>query len=138
MSEKKAITFGKRVRAIRKRLELTQTEFCRGVGISIQHLSDIELDKKKPCHDFFYNMGKAFKVNLNWLVLGEGETFLGEKGLTSPRLLKTGNPDVDNFLKHFFTSDIVKFDALLSFSKLQDTERRRFNGNFPEPEDSQE
>jgi transcriptional regulator with XRE-family HTH domain len=133
MSEKSGKTFGERVRAIRKQLELNQTDFGRGLGISIQHLSDIELDKKKPCHDFFYNMVMTFKVNLNYLVMGMGEIFLGETGLAPTQRAKTGNPDVDVFLEYFFKSNIVKFHTLLAFSKLMDEEGDRIRKNFPQP-----
>jgi transcriptional regulator with XRE-family HTH domain len=127
MSEDVLSTFGSRVREIRTRLGLTQGEFGRGLGISIQHLSDIELDKKKPCHDFFYHMAKVYRINLYYLLLGEGAMFAGEKESTPPEGIKTGNPDVDNFLKYFFTTDIVKFDALRSFSILMVAEGDRIN-----------
>ena len=136
MSEKEIKTFGERVRALRKQLRFTQKAFGRDLGISLQHLSDIELDKKKPCHDFFYHMVKAFKVNLNYLLLGDGEMFLGEevKEGVIPKRFKTGNPDVDVFLHYFFNSDMVKFHALFEFSKLMDEKGNRINKNMPKPE----
>jgi len=62
-------------------------------------------------------MVKVYRVNLNYLVLGEGGMFLGERELPLTERLKTGNPDVDVFLHYFFKNDIVKFNALLAFSK---------------------
>ena len=84
MSEKAVNTFGSPVREIRIRLELTQSDFGRGLGISLQHLSDIESNRKKPSHDFFYHMVKDYRINLNYLLLGEGEMFLGDKEFTPP------------------------------------------------------
>ena len=134
MNEKVGKTFGGRVRAIRKRLGLTQTDFGRGLVISLPHLSDIELEKKKPCHDFFYHMVKVYRVNINYLLLGEGGMFLGERELPLTERLKTGNPDVDVFLHYFFRNDIVKFNALLAFSKLMDEDGARIKKNLSEPE----
>ncbi len=79
MKDKRAIEFGKRIKQVLKHLKLTQKESAARLGISIASLSEIENDKYKPGHDFFYNMVKEFKVNLYYLYFGKGDMFIGIK-----------------------------------------------------------
>ena len=121
MSEEVNKTFGSRVREIRTRLGLTQGDFGRGLGISIQHLSDIESDKKKPCHDFFYHMAKEYRINLNYLLLGEGAMFVGDKELIPPerkdRDFGEANERVHELIDYLERSPMVKFDMLGYFTR---------------------
>jgi transcriptional regulator with XRE-family HTH domain len=125
-------TFGQRVRTIRNCLKLTQKEFCKGLGITSQHLSDIELDIKKPCHDFFFNMITVYHVNVHFLLIGKGAIFLAEekKEEIAPGIFKTGDHYIDTFLYHFFNTEMVRFNALFNFSKLVRDEQINLDQNL--------
>ena len=112
-------TFGSRVRAIRKSLKLNQEDFAPHLKISSQHLSDIELDKSKPCHDFFYNIVKNYQVNPFYLLFGEGEMFCSSKEKKEDiKKIKTGDKEVDLFLYYFFNSPMVHSYLMFQFRKI--------------------
>jgi transcriptional regulator with XRE-family HTH domain len=115
-----ANTFGSRIRAIRKSLKMRQKDIAPVLGISTTHLSEIEKDKSKPCHDFFYNIVKNFHVNLYYLLFGEGEMFAGsnEKIETDVRKIKTGDKNIDEFLYYFFNSPMVYNYLMYQFRTL--------------------
>jgi len=115
-----ANTFGGRVRAIRKSLKMNQEDFAPELKISSQHLSDIELDKSKPCHDFFYNIVKNYQVNLYYLLFGEGEMFGGVNEDIAPDIkqIKTGDKNIDLFLYYFFNSPMVHSYLMFQFRKI--------------------
>ncbi|NIM16449.1 MAG: helix-turn-helix domain-containing protein [Candidatus Aminicenantes bacterium] len=111
--------FGSRLKAIRKRLKMLQADFCEKLNISVTNLSEIENNKTKPGYDFFYKIVKAFDVNLNYLVFGEGPMFRkiqGEEGkgkasgLDISRLgYLVNNEAVEEFLYYFFNSRFVQY-----------------------------
>ena len=115
-----ANTFGSRVKAIRKSLKMRQEDFAPDLKISSQHLSDIELDKTKPCYDFFYNIVKSYNVNLYYLLFGEGEMFGGinEEIVTDGKKIKTGDKNIDLFLYYFFNSPMVHSYLMFQFRKI--------------------
>jgi transcriptional regulator with XRE-family HTH domain len=65
--------FGQRVKAVRRRLNMTQKEFGEAVDLSVSFISDIESGRSKACLDFFYNLASKFNINLYYLILGKGE-----------------------------------------------------------------
>jgi transcriptional regulator with XRE-family HTH domain len=115
-----ANTFGGRVKAIRKSLKMRQEDFVLGLKISTTHLSEIELDKSKPGHDFFYNIVKNYHVNLYYLLFGEGEMFGGvnEAIVTDGKKIKTGDKNIDLFLYYFFNSPMVHSYLMYHFRKI--------------------
>ena len=116
--------FGSRVRAIRKSLKMTQEEFVQGLKISTTHLSEIELEKSKPGHDFFYNMVKNYNVNLYYLLFGEGEMFAArEEIIADVKKMKTGDKNIDDFLYYFFNSPMVNSYILFHFRKLYNDDK---------------
>ena len=124
MADKQTKKFGKHVREVREALHLKQKEFSRGLGISYQHLSDIELGKQGTGLDFFFKMITVYNVNLNYLLLGEGEMFLQETG-NNQELLKgfaVNNPDVKDFLYYFINSSMVHYHVLSDFRKFFNAE----------------
>lgn len=73
------INIGDRLRQIRKILNLQQKDFADKVGISQGFLSELESNKKAPSHTLLIAISHVFKVNLNWLLTGEGEMFIKEE-----------------------------------------------------------
>lgn len=65
--------FGQRIKAVRRRLNMTQKEFGEAVDLSVSFISDLESGRSKACLDFFYNLARKFDINLYYLILGEGE-----------------------------------------------------------------
>lgn len=78
--EKKSITMdlegiGARLKSIRKKLNFKQKEFSEILNITMVTLSDIETGKKRPGSDILFILTEKYKVNLDFLLRGEGYMF---------------------------------------------------------------
>ena len=125
-------TFGERVKAIRNSLKLKQKEMAPVVGISETYLSEIEKDKAKPCHDFFFNIIKNYHVNPYYLFFGEGEMFgdSGSDAVIDGKKIKTGDKNIDTFFYYFFNSEMVKNYTMYQFWKLYEEEKSTIMKNL--------
>jgi transcriptional regulator with XRE-family HTH domain len=125
-------TFGQRLKGIRKELKLTQEDFANKMNISVTNLSDIENGKTRPCHDFFYRILKEFKVNLNYCLSGEGSIFLdmepessaagGDETEKNRCYYDVDHEDVREFLDYFFSSKIVRYHIMSTFTRMLNEE----------------
>ena len=68
-------TQGKRLKAIRQVLNLTQEEMGIKLGISKQFYSNIETDRALLNNDKLVLLYKYYNVNLNYLIMGCGSMF---------------------------------------------------------------
>ena len=117
-------TFGYRLRQIRQHLNLKQKEFAAGLGISSPALSEIENGKYKPGHDFLYHIVKSYKVNLYYLLFGEGEMFLEPLSIGGGFSRYSGsNPEMKRFIWYFERSPIVQHFILGQFRRYINDER---------------
>lgn len=67
---KQSDTFGKRIRKIRRHLDMTQEELANKVGTSRSHISLLEHDEYEPKLDTVKKIAKALKISLDELVKG--------------------------------------------------------------------
>lgn len=67
-----------RIRELRKRLHLSQTEFGKNVGVSIDVIKNLEYDRAKPNKTLLAHICTIYNVNERWLRTGEGELFAGK------------------------------------------------------------
>lgn len=71
---------GRRIKSIRKVLDITQRAFCDKIGVvSSSYYSAIETGKTKPGYDFLHKLGMHYNVNPFYLLFGEEPKFLGDK-----------------------------------------------------------
>lgn len=73
------MSINQRIKILRAHLKLDQKDFAAEIGISKQVLSNVEKDKNKPSYLLLESVFNRFKVNLNWLVSGEGEMDFKDK-----------------------------------------------------------
>jgi transcriptional regulator with XRE-family HTH domain len=64
---------GHRLKAIRKHLKLRQLEFAAILNVTVVTLSDIETGKKKPGSEMLFILSEVYRVNLAYLLHGEGD-----------------------------------------------------------------
>jgi transcriptional regulator with XRE-family HTH domain len=67
---------GNRLIEVRAKLGLKQNIFAKELGVSPSYLSDIELGKTRPSFDFLLSCHSRYKINLTWLLVGDGPMFL--------------------------------------------------------------
>ena len=70
---------GFRLQLVRKKLNLLQKDFAKTLDISNASLSEMEAGNAKPRFELIYNITKKFKVNINYLLHGEGEIFMSDE-----------------------------------------------------------
>ncbi len=76
------VGIGKRLKAIRKVLGFMQKDFVKIVNITMSTLSDIETGKKRPGSEMLFILSDQYRVNLHYLLHGEGEMFRLETPLS--------------------------------------------------------
>ncbi len=64
-----------RIKKVRKKLSLTQKEFAVALSIPHTSISRYELGSVKPSFDILSKIGQQYKINLNWLLTGDGTMF---------------------------------------------------------------
>ena len=74
MTESEETTFADRIKFIRG--SLTKVEFCRESGINRNTLLQWETNKAFPNVEKLQKIHEKFKVNINWLLSGEGNPYL--------------------------------------------------------------
>ena len=73
------VRLGNRVIEARGKLGLKQKDFAKELGVSSSYLSDIELGKTRPSFDFLISCYRKYKLNLSWLLVGDGLMFLNRE-----------------------------------------------------------
>ena len=77
----------KRVKMVREALNMNMATFAKEMGVRPQNVSTIEMEgASNPSADFLTRLANTYKVNLNWLLTGEGEMFLDGKTPTLTNL----------------------------------------------------
>ncbi|OGI19760.1 MAG: hypothetical protein A2287_01715 [Candidatus Melainabacteria bacterium RIFOXYA12_FULL_32_12] len=66
---------GNRLKEFRLFKKLTQQELAQKLNTSSGYISEIEANKKMPGSEFLLALLKEYKININWLLAGEGEMF---------------------------------------------------------------
>lgn len=65
------MTVGQRTRMRRQALKLTQQELAEGIGMSPQHISAIEQDKRAPSLPALAKLAEELGVTIDYLVTGK-------------------------------------------------------------------
>lgn len=85
MTEPEETTIGDRIKFIRG--SITQVAFAEEIGIVRSTLQNWEANGGFPTAECLLKIHKKFKVNLNWLLAGEGKPYL--KRLQYPSNIET-------------------------------------------------
>lgn len=67
--------YGKNLKKIRKRLDITQDKMAEMLGISARTYAAYERDENNPPYSMLVILHNNHNVNLNWFITGEGEMF---------------------------------------------------------------
>ena len=62
------MTFGQNLKAIRKRMKLTQAEMAKEIGISQSYLADIEHNRKNISLAVVLRIAKGLNISVNKLI----------------------------------------------------------------------
>lgn len=105
---------GKRLKEIRKDLNLTQTEFGDAIGVKKSMVAQAETGRAKMSERVLKYACNYYGVNYEWLTTGTGEKY-------KP---KTQNQELAEFLTDIMETqtDNVKKRFILALSKLSENE----------------
>ena len=124
MVSEELIEFGKRVKNIRKELDIAQKDFATKLGLSGSFLSEVEKGKTKPGFEFFKSIILKIKVNPIYLYTGEGPLFLGKIPDTENEnddILKIEITEdkeiIEKMFWYFNKAPVVKYAVLEFFRK---------------------
>lgn len=67
---------GKRIRLVRDKKGITQSELGEKLGIQFQHVSKYERGETVPTWENLIKLHEFYDVNINWLLTGKGTMFV--------------------------------------------------------------
>ena len=72
-------TLGERIKYLQKNSDKNQVEFAQSLGVSKGSLILYQKNDRSPDSSFLRTLCETHRVNPAWLLLGEGEPFIGER-----------------------------------------------------------
>lgn len=108
-----------RITMLRELLQLSQTEFSRKIGISQGALSQIESGRSRLSMETLKNLAKAFNVNCNWLVQGEGNIFFKSESNSENSEVEKLIPLIDVRAKAGYIKSHRNFEFLNTLEKYR-------------------
>lgn len=132
-----ADTAGGRLRAIRDALGLKQKDFADSLEISVPTLSEIENGKTPPGYNVLINASRKHNVNVNYVLLGEGEAFRSEKEEEKDPLAERLDSSpysarLKDLLRFMVTSDYAALQVLLMYERLKLSDDPLIQNEFEE------
>ena len=132
------MSIGKRIKQIRKDLNLTTEAFGKQIGVTRNSISMIESEKNNPSAQSIRSICREFGVREEWLRTGQGpmkaeqsrfdelESFVAD--------LKTQNPD----FRHRLLTILAKLrPEQWSLSLFEETQDEKVEDDFPEDIDAE-
>lgn len=75
MENTENISFGLRIRELRKTLEMTQNDFAVRIGLTQNTITKYETGLRSPSNQIVISICREFNVNEEWLKTGNGDMF---------------------------------------------------------------
>ena len=94
-----------RLLLLRKKLNITQSEFASKIQISRSHLSGLENGSRNFTERVISDICREFDVNKKWLEDGEGEMFIDI--LSQMDEFNNADPDVQELVRMYMQLDDV-------------------------------
>lgn len=85
------MTISKRIRHLRKTLNMSQVEFARAIYISNGYIAELECEHRKVNDRIVHLISLTFGVNEKWLKHGEGDMFFNTSGKKLQRMAEMFN-----------------------------------------------
>jgi transcriptional regulator with XRE-family HTH domain len=82
---------GERIRHLRKKNGLTQTEIAQKVGLKTSAFSCIELSKNKPTSELIIELSSLFNVSTDYLLTGKEDKTMSHEELELIEIYRNDN-----------------------------------------------
>ena len=110
------ILLGKRIKELRNKSKLTQTELAKQVGVTKSTIAAYENDSSSPSYEVLIKMANVFKVSIDSLLLNRSGAVLDVYGLNTEQLEL-----IENIIAYFRKSNLVD-----TFFLNNNPEQRKF------------
>jgi len=94
------ILLGKKIKELRNKYKLTQTELAVQVGVTKSTIAAYENNSRLPSYDVLIKMSDVFKISIDSLLLERSEQVLDISGLTPAQI-----GVLDNLITYFKTNE---------------------------------
>ncbi|HAK87603.1 MAG: hypothetical protein A2077_01390 [Nitrospirae bacterium GWC2_46_6] len=130
------ISLGGRLKTFRKAKNLTLSAFGEILDVSPGYLSEVENGKKALSQDLFILLSEKFNINLNWLLIGEGDAEMHESSDPIVREISALLEGMDKSFKKKILKDVAGEKCLQDFEhKMGDSKEELKSSSFkPVPE----
>lgn len=116
------MTMGNRIKKVRIKLNLTQNEFAKKIGISQNTIANYECGRRIPSEQVIVSICREFNVDRDWLVDGEGnDMFLPEPTEIIDELITQYDLDdteIEILKKYLALSKIERKEFMKIFKKI--------------------
>jgi transcriptional regulator with XRE-family HTH domain len=102
----------KRLRKVKEVLNLSLTDLSSEIGLSQSYLSELFWGKASPNFDFFYQMGKKYRVSCDWILHGEGNMFLDKAPVDPQEKFNAEREILKDVLTEILSDDVLLNQAL--------------------------
>lgn len=99
------ILLGKRIKKLRKKYKLTQTELANQVGVTKSTIAAYENDSRLPSYEVLIKMADVFKVTIDSLLLDRMDSVLDAHGLSGEQI------DILNILISYFRKNNMEVNS---------------------------
>lgn len=103
---------GDRLKAVRTALGLSIDKIGGMTGFSRSLISEVENGYKKPSSIYLYGLLDLFRVNINYILIGEGEMFLNGANVEAET---ETDDDMKEMLYYMENVSLVKYSVLSFF-----------------------
>lgn len=76
------VLLGKRIKDLRNKHKLTQTELAEKVGVTKSTVAAYENDSRQPSYEVLVKMSYVFNVSLDYIIMGRSESKIDISGLS--------------------------------------------------------
>ena len=118
------ILLGERIKDLRNKYKLTQTELAEKVGVTKSTIAAYENDSRQPSYEVLIKMADVFKVSIDALLLKRSGSIIDVSGLNPAQI-----EIIENLINYFRKSELI--DALYA-DDLVDIDFDKIKEKHPE------
>ena len=115
------MTLGKRLKELRKTMEISQINMAKSLGIATSTYQHYERDESEASQSFFEKLITIYKLSPTWLLTGQGPMFLA----STDRVASESPEDKESSLAvNALREDILAQKIVLMLREVDEEDRR--------------
>lgn len=115
-----AVTFGRRIKEVRRLLGIQGQDLARELGITSNTYYRNEGGQNIPDLMTFVNIAQRYNISLDWLLLGRGEAEYKAPVAEEPALDETVSGDIKEMVQYMQKIPSLRHELLMHFYKYKE------------------